>query len=92
MQYKLGVVSYLPLLIAERNYHQTRITQIIAQTRRYTDTAALFQALGGGWWNRPNLSANLLAEQKTNKDKTEEQDLLAHERDFFNLPSWISNF
>jgi NodT family efflux transporter outer membrane factor (OMF) lipoprotein len=95
MQYKLGVVSYLPLLIAERNYHQTRITQIIAQTRRYTDTAALFQALGGGWWNRPNLSANLLAEQKhqnINKDKTKDQNLLANEQDFFNLPSWISNF
>ena len=23
-----------------------------AQAARYTDTAALFQALGGGWWNR----------------------------------------
>ena len=95
MQYKLGVVSYLPLLIAERNYHQTRITQITAQTRRYSDTAALFQALGGGWWNRPNLSVNLLTEQKQqniNKDKTIDENLLANERDFFNLPSWISNF
>jgi len=23
-----------------------------AQAARYADTAALFQALGGGWWNR----------------------------------------
>ena len=69
MQYKIGAVSYLPLLISERNYHQTRITQITAQTRRYTDTAALFQALGGGWWNRPNLSAGMLAAQQPGQKK-----------------------
>jgi hypothetical protein len=70
LQYQIGAVSYLPLLISERNYHQARITQIIAQTRRYTDTAALFQALGGGWWNRPDLSATLVSEQqkKENSD------------------------
>ena len=27
-----------------------------AQATRYADTAALFQALGGGWWNRPDLA------------------------------------
>ena len=70
MQYQIGAVSYLPLLISERNYHQARITQITAQTRRYADTAALFQALGGGWWNRKDLSATLVAEQqkKANSD------------------------
>jgi hypothetical protein len=26
---------------------------IAAQTNRYLDTAGLFAALGGGWWNRP---------------------------------------
>ena len=30
-------------------------TQIQAQANRYADTAALFQALGGGWWHRPDL-------------------------------------
>ena len=91
MQYKIGAVSYLPLLISERNYHQTRITQIVAQTRRYADTAALFQALGGGWWNRPNLSAGMLAEQqkKINSDKA--QGIKAKEPDLFRLQSWIFN-
>jgi outer membrane protein TolC len=27
-----------------------------AQAARYADTAALFQALGGGWWNRTDAS------------------------------------
>jgi NodT family efflux transporter outer membrane factor (OMF) lipoprotein len=51
-QFKLGGVSYLSLLNAERQYQQTRINLIQAQSARYADTAALFQALGGGWWNR----------------------------------------
>ncbi len=64
MQYQIGVISYLSLLNSERDYQQARIGQINAQARRYADTAALFQALGGGWWNRTKLSATLLAEQK----------------------------
>jgi len=51
-QYKAGAVSYVNLLEAEKQYHQARIGRIQAQAARYTDTAALFQALGGGWWNR----------------------------------------
>ncbi len=51
-QFQLGGVSYLSLLNAERQYQQTRIDLIQAQAARYADTAALFQALGGGWWNR----------------------------------------
>jgi len=51
-QYQLGGVSYLSLLTAERTYEQARISYIQAQAARYSDTAALFQALGGGWWNR----------------------------------------
>jgi NodT family efflux transporter outer membrane factor (OMF) lipoprotein len=50
-QYKLGGVSYLILLNAEVQYQQTRINRIQAEAARYTDTAALFQALGGGWWH-----------------------------------------
>ena len=70
LQYQLGAVSYLSLLNSERDYQQTRIGQINAQASRYADTAALFQALGGGWWNRTNLSASLVAEQqkKENSD------------------------
>jgi NodT family efflux transporter outer membrane factor (OMF) lipoprotein len=51
-QYKLGAVNHLSLLNAERQYQETRIGLIQAQAARYADTAALFQALGGGWWNR----------------------------------------
>jgi NodT family efflux transporter outer membrane factor (OMF) lipoprotein len=51
-QFQLGAVSYLSLLNAERQYQQTRIGLVEAQAARFADTAAMFQALGGGWWNR----------------------------------------
>ena len=47
-----GQISGLGLLIAQQAYQQTVIARIQAQAARYADTAALFQALGGGWWNR----------------------------------------
>lgn len=50
-QFVLGGVSYLDLLNAQQQYQQTRIATIQARAARYADTAALFQALGGGWWN-----------------------------------------
>ncbi len=54
-QYKLGGVSSLALLDAKRTYQTARISLVQAQAARYADTAALFQSLGGGWWNRPEL-------------------------------------
>lgn len=54
-QYKLGGLNYLNILVAERQYQTSRINRIKAQAARYADTAALFQALGGGWWNRPSV-------------------------------------
>ena len=53
-QYKAGYASYLTLLSAEQGYQQSRIALVQAQASRYTDTAALFQALGGGWWHDTN--------------------------------------
>ena len=50
-QYKGGYIPYLSLLSAENYYQQTLLTLIQAEAMRYADTAALFQALGGGWWN-----------------------------------------
>jgi NodT family efflux transporter outer membrane factor (OMF) lipoprotein len=47
-----GDISTLALLGAEQAYRQTIVALIQAQASRYADTAALFQALGGGWWNR----------------------------------------
>ena len=51
-QFRLGAVSYLSLLNAERQFQEARIGLIKARAARLADTAALFQALGGGWWNR----------------------------------------
>ena len=51
-QYGFGAVPYLNLLDAERQYLQVRITLAQAQAARFADTAALFQALGGGWWDQ----------------------------------------
>jgi NodT family efflux transporter outer membrane factor (OMF) lipoprotein len=51
-QYQTGAISNLTLLVSQRQYQQARIAQLQAQATRYADTAALFQALGGGWWNR----------------------------------------
>ena len=53
-QVRYGATSYLSLLNAQRQYHLARILLVQAQAARYADTAALFQALGGGWWNREN--------------------------------------
>ncbi|MPW18796.1 efflux transporter outer membrane subunit [Paraburkholderia sp. CNPSo 3157] len=50
-QFRIGGVSYLALLDTQRQYQQTVVNLALAQAARYADTAALFQALGGGWWN-----------------------------------------
>jgi NodT family efflux transporter outer membrane factor (OMF) lipoprotein len=55
-QYRLGAVGYLALLDVQRQYLQTHIALAQAQATRYADTAALFQAMGGGWWNRTELA------------------------------------
>jgi NodT family efflux transporter outer membrane factor (OMF) lipoprotein len=52
-QVRLGAVNYLALLNAEQAYQTAQINLIQARAGRLADTAALFQALGGGWWNRP---------------------------------------
>jgi len=51
-QLTLGSIGYIGLLNAEQIYQQAVINRVQAQASRYADTAALFQALGGGWWNR----------------------------------------
>ncbi len=55
-QWHAGYASYLTLLSAEQADQQARINLVLAQANRYADTAALFQALGGGWWNRTDLA------------------------------------
>lgn len=55
---ELGDTTYVFVLIAELTYQQAILTRIQAQAARLTNTAALFQALGGGWWNRDTALAN----------------------------------
>ncbi len=50
-QLELGQIQYLGLLSAQQAYQQAQIGRIQAEASRFADTAALFQALGGGWWN-----------------------------------------
>ena len=57
-QYRLGAITYLILLNAQHSYQQARLAVVQAQAARYADTAALFQALGGGWWNRADVAPN----------------------------------
>jgi NodT family efflux transporter outer membrane factor (OMF) lipoprotein len=56
-QLALGAVNYLALLNAEQTYEQAVVNRVEAQAVRYADTAALYQALGGGWWNRNDTAA-----------------------------------
>ena len=55
MQLRLGAIGYLGLLTTENTYDTALIALVQAQAARYADTAALFQALGGGWWNREDV-------------------------------------
>jgi NodT family efflux transporter outer membrane factor (OMF) lipoprotein len=54
-QLQLGAITYLGLLTTQNTYQTALIAQVQAQATRYADTAALFQALGGGWWNRTDV-------------------------------------
>ena len=52
-QYQLGTLSLVALINAEQTYQNAELALVQAQANRYADTAGLFQALGGGWWNLP---------------------------------------
>lgn len=58
LQYKDGYANYLALLTAEQGYQQARLALVQAEASRFADTAALFQALGGGWWQRSDLGGS----------------------------------
>ncbi len=49
----MSIAAYLPI---EQNEQQAELNLIQAQANRLQDTAALFQALGGGWWNRTDIT------------------------------------
>jgi hypothetical protein len=52
---ELGDINYLGLLTAQQTYQQALLNLAQARAGRYADTVALFQALGGGWWNRSDV-------------------------------------
>jgi NodT family efflux transporter outer membrane factor (OMF) lipoprotein len=52
-QRELGTISWVAVLNAEQSYRTAQLALVQAQANRYSDTAGLFQSLGGGWWNRP---------------------------------------
>jgi NodT family efflux transporter outer membrane factor (OMF) lipoprotein len=54
-QWQVGYGGYLALLNAEQTCQQAQLNLVQAQANRFADTAALFQALGGGWWNQAEL-------------------------------------
>ena len=55
-QLRDGYIDQLALANAQQAWQLARIALVQAQADRYADTAALFQALGGGWWNRKELA------------------------------------
>jgi NodT family efflux transporter outer membrane factor (OMF) lipoprotein len=57
-QFRSGAASHLQVLTAEQSYQTALVSLVKARAQRYADTAALFQALGGGWWNRTDLAAS----------------------------------
>jgi NodT family efflux transporter outer membrane factor (OMF) lipoprotein len=57
-QTQAGYANELSLLNAQQAWQQARIALIQAQANRYADTAALYLALGGGWWHDADLSGS----------------------------------
>ncbi|MCE5262158.1 MAG: efflux transporter outer membrane subunit [Deltaproteobacteria bacterium] len=51
-QFERGAVNFLSLLNGQRQYQEALLNTVQAQAARFSDTAALFQSLGGGWWSR----------------------------------------
>ncbi len=58
-QYAAGGGTYLNVLTAEQSDQSARLTLVAARAARFTDTVALFQALGGGWWHRTDVAPKL---------------------------------
>lgn len=55
-QYAAGAINATQVLIAQQGYLSALVTSVGARATQYADTAALFQALGGGWWNRADVA------------------------------------
>jgi NodT family efflux transporter outer membrane factor (OMF) lipoprotein len=82
-QYKDGAISYIDLLSAEQTEEQARVALVQAEARRFADTAALFAALGGGWWthtdgvgenaSKPAVAVNFNTDKRDDKNSAAAQ-------------------
>jgi outer membrane protein TolC len=57
-QYKLGGQPFTSVLTAQTTYENAAIAEVKAAAARLTDTAALYQSLGGGWWHRKDVAVS----------------------------------
>ncbi len=55
--YQAGLVNYTQVLIADGQFHQAKIADLQAMAVRYQDTVGLYVALGGGWQDTEQASA-----------------------------------
>ncbi|CAN2535896.1 Outer+membrane+protein+OprM [Methylocapsa aurea] len=60
-QLEQGLVNVPILIEAQRAYLDTATALVDARASRFADTVALFQALGGGWWNRRDAKVDSIA-------------------------------
>jgi NodT family efflux transporter outer membrane factor (OMF) lipoprotein len=58
-QYEAGGGTYLNVLTAEQSDQTARLALVSVQATRFTDSVALFQAVGGGWWNRSDIDSHV---------------------------------
>ena len=65
-RYRTGADTYVQVLLAQQTYQNAAISLVKARAQRYADTAALFQALGGGWWHQTDAAKD---SQPANGDK-----------------------
>ena len=65
-----GNANVLLLLNAQQAYLQATIQVVQARAARLADTTALFQALGGGWWNRDEPPAEKILDVGTGQADT----------------------
>jgi NodT family efflux transporter outer membrane factor (OMF) lipoprotein len=84
-QMQTGNANVLLLLNAQVTYENAVIQVVQAQANRVSDTAALYQALGGGWWNRVQPPA---PEQKLDVATGQSQPVPDNSNSLFD---WLAN-
>ena len=57
-QYNIGSASILKVLAVERSWQAAELGLIQARENRFVDTVHLYGALGGGWWERNDVSVD----------------------------------